>query len=110
MAMRAVKFFGEQYAPVTSVLATVRQFTSSRMLMADVVGETANKAVRGPGSPGAVSSGVKDMESGDREAVTEGAEGPEDVANTMKKRDNAELGDSTAEGLKGMPVKGADTD
>ncbi|KAG0580352.1 hypothetical protein KC19_4G167300 [Ceratodon purpureus] len=98
MALRAVMVLGEQYAPVTAALGAVRHFTASRSLFAQGA-----DAVTGPGSPGSVSAGSKDMESGDRESVTEGGESPKDVAESMKQHDNAGLSDSV-EDLKGKPV------
>ena len=104
MALRAVKLLGEQYAPVTAVLGTLRQFTASRSLMADGA-----DPVTTPGSPGNVSAGSKDMESGEREAVTEGSESPRDVAESMNQHDDAGKTDS-AEDLEGKPVGKADTE
>ena len=102
MALRAVKVLGEQYAPVTAVLGTVRQFTASRSLLAQGA-----DSVTGPGSGGNVSAGSKDIESGERESVTEGSESPKDVAASMKQHDDAGKSDS-AEDLKGKPVGEAD--
>lgn len=66
-----------------------------------------SQAVKGPGGGGSV-SGNKDMNVGDRESVTEGAEGPKDVADSMKKHDNAGKTDSTGD-LSGKPVGNAAT-
>jgi len=78
---------------------TVRQFTASRSCW-----EEGATPVRGPGALGNVSGGTKDMESGDRESVTEGSESPRDIADTMAKHDDAGKTDSAQDELKGKPV------
>lgn len=94
MALRAVKMLGEQCAAALG--ANVRGLTASRNLW-DA------KPVRGPGAPGSV-SGTKDMDTGERESVTEGSESPKDVAESMKKHEDAGKTDSAGDDLKGKPV------
>lgn len=98
MALRAVKLlFGEHGAP--AMVTTVRQFTASTALW-----DVGAMPVRGPGAPGNASQGTKDMDSGEREAVTEGSESPKDVAESMKQHEDAGKTGSADEELKGKPV------
>ena len=87
--MRAVKLCkGENLA------GALRRFTASRNLWD--AGATP--------VTGTVSEGTKDMDSGERESVTEGAESPRDVAASMTLHEDAGKTDSAEDDLKGKPV------
>jgi len=100
MALRTAKLLGER----ATVFEKLRWFTTSRQHLQQV--DDVSQSVKGPGGSGSV-SGTKDMNVGDRESVTEGAESPKDVADTLKQHDDASKTDSTGD-LNRKPVGQAD--
>jgi hypothetical protein len=101
MGSRALSslLLGEHYGSVRGVVSSLRQITTSSLLM---TGEKSG-GLRGPGIA-APNEGSKDMSISDRETVTEGSESPKDVAEDIK--DHKDAGKDTmskAEELKGKP-------
>lgn len=94
MVLRAVKSLGEH----PNQRGAGHGGASTR-LMAD--------GVSGPGGRAAQSEGVKDMNSGDRESVTEGSESHRDVSESMKQHRDAGKSDDLA-GLTGKPEEKVD--